>query len=211
MTTTFPIPEKQIQNFYAWVYNGRGLNPKREVRTPAGVVDIVCDDKIVEIKHVDNWIKGLGQLLVYGMYFPRKNRELNLFGVLDNEVKLELIRKHCRAYDIEVVEGCLVYDSLDKLDSSIIDSFLFYDIKNVNWLVDEDGLLLLDKLKSSGGVISSLELKKLFVDKDKRIKLVKHLDCSLKYIVWQDDNSIKLTDRPLPEEYWNYVKRKNKK
>lgn len=71
------------------------FNARIEVRTPAGVVDLVSDDyqMIAEIKRVANWKHALGQILVYSYYFPGKTPFIILFGEADDKY-MDMVREH---------------------------------------------------------------------------------------------------------------------
>ncbi len=52
---------------------------EREVETPSGFVDLVTDQYVIEIKHVNAWKDGT-KVLVYGFYFPGLKPRVHLFG-----------------------------------------------------------------------------------------------------------------------------------
>jgi hypothetical protein len=52
---------------------------EREVETPAGAIDLLTDDEVIEIKHVRNW-KDATKVLVYQTYFPNRKPRVHLFG-----------------------------------------------------------------------------------------------------------------------------------
>lgn len=74
---------------------------KTEVCTPAGRIDILTSTQIVEVKHVKSWKSALGQIEVYGDYYPNHEKRLHLFGPCHFSL-LETIKKHCRKRCIEV-------------------------------------------------------------------------------------------------------------
>jgi hypothetical protein len=67
--------EKEIQERLA-----RELGGKQEVETPAGRIDILTSTCLLEVKLLENWKAGVGQLMVYGQSFPSHSRRLHLFG-----------------------------------------------------------------------------------------------------------------------------------
>eukprot|EP00899_Mesostigma_viride_P008625 jgi/Mesvir1/17764/Mv19001-RA.1 len=78
-----------------------------EVACPCGKVDVVCDDlkTIIEVKDMDRWMYGLGQLQAYGLFFPGYKKRLHLFKTESSSGgvrKLLLIQKVCQIYDIDV-------------------------------------------------------------------------------------------------------------
>jgi len=91
--------EKQIQKILK-----KSLNGKIEVEVPAGYIDILTKKSVVEIKHYDDWICAIGQLMVYSTYYPKKNRTLYLFDVGDKDISI--IEDMCNKYDIQLV----IYD-----------------------------------------------------------------------------------------------------
>eukprot|EP00899_Mesostigma_viride_P005987 jgi/Mesvir1/1538/Mv14521-RA.1 len=81
--------------------------PRIEVSCPCGKVDVVCDQLklIIEVKDMDRWMYGLGQLQAYGLFFPGFQKRLHLFKTESSSggvKKLLLIQKVCHVYDVEV-------------------------------------------------------------------------------------------------------------
>jgi len=56
------------------------FNPLREVKTPAGKIDILTDLEVIEVKHYKNWKHALGQVLAYSTYYPEHTKVIYLFG-----------------------------------------------------------------------------------------------------------------------------------
>lgn len=50
-----------------------------EVETPAGFIDVLTADKIIEVKQEHNWKHALGQIKCYGFYYPTKEKWIYLF------------------------------------------------------------------------------------------------------------------------------------
>jgi len=50
-----------------------------EVETPAGFIDVLTSDKIIEVKQEHNWKHALGQIKCYGFYYPTKEKWIYLF------------------------------------------------------------------------------------------------------------------------------------
>jgi hypothetical protein len=71
-----------------------------EVRTPVGYIDLLTDNKIIEIKHISNWKSALGQVLSYGDFYPEKNKELYLFG--ESACNIDQICRICSKYGVKV-------------------------------------------------------------------------------------------------------------
>ena len=51
-----------------------------EVHCRAGVVDVVTEGEVIEIKRSWNWKGGIGQVLAYSRCFPGKTPRLHLYG-----------------------------------------------------------------------------------------------------------------------------------
>jgi hypothetical protein len=78
----------------------RELNAEIEVETPVGFIDIVSEDKIIEIKEISKWKHAVGQILCYANYI-KKTKEIYLFG--ESDIDRQIIEDNCRRFDISVV------------------------------------------------------------------------------------------------------------
>lgn len=78
---------------------------KREVVTPAGNIDLLTSTHIIEIKAISGWKCAIGQILVYGHYYPSHQKRIHLFGDA-HESFLELVCFHCTPMDIDVTWEC---------------------------------------------------------------------------------------------------------
>ena len=82
------------------------LGGQLEVECPAGYVDLLTPIQIIEIKNINSWKCALGQILVYGSYFPQHQKRIHLFGKKitkdENMNKLRLIQRHCNAHNVIV-------------------------------------------------------------------------------------------------------------
>jgi len=58
----------------------RKLNGKTEVSIPVGRIDILTDTEIIEVKAAKQWKAALGQIIVYGKFYPRHQKRIHLFG-----------------------------------------------------------------------------------------------------------------------------------
>ena len=68
-----------------------------------GKIDLIFENKIIEIKKFSQWKHALGQILVYALNFPSMNRNLILFkGEIDFK-KLDVIKSICESYDVNVL------------------------------------------------------------------------------------------------------------
>lgn len=77
------------------------LHGEIEVKTPIGYIDIMTESEIIEVKRVRKWKWALGQILVYGLYHPDKQKRIHLFGRC-KDTKLQSIKDHCAKFDIVV-------------------------------------------------------------------------------------------------------------
>lgn len=77
------------------------LGGKKEVTTLAGNIDILTSQEVIEVKAVHCWKSALGQVLVYGDYYPSHKKRIHLFGETQ-ESYLEVIRKHCKKRNVFV-------------------------------------------------------------------------------------------------------------
>lgn len=93
--------EKEINNKLVNTMNGIA-----EVKTPVGVIDIMTEDKIIEIKEIKNWKHAVGQILSYSVFID-KTKCIYLFNDSNNEldeiIDVNLIHKVCKEFDIEVI------------------------------------------------------------------------------------------------------------
>lgn len=73
--------EKQVQlSLY------KKLNGKIEVKTPDGFIDILTDTEIIEVKCMKNWKHAVGQILIYGEYYPNHIKRIHLFDIIEDEI-----------------------------------------------------------------------------------------------------------------------------
>jgi hypothetical protein len=78
--TTFDT-ERQIQQLLQEREGGQA-----EVETPAGLVDLVTDEYIIEIKHIIDWTDGL-KVLLFTPYLPGRKPRIHLFGGYTKDVR----------------------------------------------------------------------------------------------------------------------------
>jgi hypothetical protein len=69
-----------------------------EVKCDSGKIDLLTNDKIIEIKEASNWKHAIGQIMIYGLEYPDKQKMIYLFGECDRE----LIKSKCLLLNIEV-------------------------------------------------------------------------------------------------------------
>ena len=72
-----------------------------EFNTKIGRVDILTPDEIIEVKNVNGWKSGIGQLLAYNHYIENHHLRLHLFG--NTTIKqLKKIISVCADFDISI-------------------------------------------------------------------------------------------------------------
>ncbi len=88
--------EKEIQNKLA-----KKLQGKTEIVTLAGNIDILTSTELIEVKNVKDWKNAVGQVLIYGHYYPSHQKRIHLFGNYHSSFK-SLVEDHCRQLNIIV-------------------------------------------------------------------------------------------------------------
>jgi hypothetical protein len=88
--------EKSVQKALAEVLDG-----KTEIETLCGRIDILTPTEIIEVKRVKDWKSALGQIIVYGDYYPSHQKRIHLYGETQ-EAFLSLITKHCERRKVVV-------------------------------------------------------------------------------------------------------------
>lgn len=77
------------------------LGGSKEVSTEAGRIDVLTSLEIIEVKQVNGWKDALGQVLVYGYYYPSHQKRIHLFGECHSSY-LDIIQKHCKEFGVLV-------------------------------------------------------------------------------------------------------------
>lgn len=90
-------PEYEIQQKL-----NKKLNGTCEVSTKLGIIDILTNDKIIEIKNMNHWKSALGQILIYSEFYPDHKKCIHLFGIKNNKDLLEEIKNIYLKYNIEL-------------------------------------------------------------------------------------------------------------
>lgn len=74
-----------------------------EMFTDAGLIDILSlgTNELIEIKEIRQWKSGIGQLFVYGFYYPEYTLRLHLFGEADEEFKAR-VNQHAARLNIKI-------------------------------------------------------------------------------------------------------------
>jgi hypothetical protein len=64
----------------------RRLNGLTEVVTPFGLIDVLTDKQVIEVKEARFWKSALGQVLAYGSFYPERQKRIHLIGKPSDEV-----------------------------------------------------------------------------------------------------------------------------
>jgi hypothetical protein len=70
------------------------LGGEREVVTPAGNIDLLTSTELIEVKEVKGWKCAIGQVEIYGDYYPSHTKRIHLFGAA-HERFLKMVEEHC--------------------------------------------------------------------------------------------------------------------
>lgn len=71
----------------------------KEVVIISGKIDVLTSTQLIEVKHVKAWKEAIGQVLVYGHYYPSHTKRIHFFGTAHSEIR-ELIKSHCDKLNI---------------------------------------------------------------------------------------------------------------
>ncbi|HEY9611251.1 hypothetical protein [Allocoleopsis sp.] len=138
--------------------------------TRIGQIDLLTKKEIIEIKVIDKWKEGVGQLILFGKLYPNHSKRLHLFGNFPTRIKpnlstelltLELIKEFCNDFNIKVIlEGAsqfctfilngseplviwlLVGMILQNRDAPILEKELGINVSERNGIEDKDCMQL---------------------------------------------------------------------
>jgi len=76
-----------------------------EVETPYGYIDLLTEDRLIEVKVFNNWKHALGQVLSYGKFYPERQKTIYLFDYVPEEdyKLLKDIKEFCGTMDVDVM------------------------------------------------------------------------------------------------------------
>lgn len=74
------IPVVKISEKYYQKRLRNNIGGKCEVSCPSGRIDLLTDVELIEIKHYSLWKAAVGQVLIYGLYYPNHRKRIHLFG-----------------------------------------------------------------------------------------------------------------------------------
>jgi hypothetical protein len=111
-----------------------------EVRCPAGVIDVLTDTEVIEVKQVRAWKGALGQVLVYGDSYPNRQKRLHLFSKSDIAQETRtLIEHHLHRFHVVPTFEEFVCGT-DRQSARVLRNFC------IDEFVSEDGYVLVGKL-----------------------------------------------------------------
>lgn len=93
-----------------------GVKTMTEVLTPAGSIDVLSENEVIEVKHYRSWKSGVGQVMAYGHYHPSHKKRLHLFaqkGDTRASKYLQLATPMCSANGIDVTFEEVWYTKYD--------------------------------------------------------------------------------------------------
>lgn len=82
-------------------YLAATLPGQREVPTPTGFIDVLTSEQIIEVKYFQYWKHAIGQVQMYGLYYPLHEKRVHLYGALD-EQKLGQITKWSKQVGVTI-------------------------------------------------------------------------------------------------------------
>lgn len=80
----------------------------------AGVVDLVSDTEIIEIKLWSNYFKAIGQIMLYGLSFPDKQKRIHFYGNQPSKAIVDEIMKFGKNNNV-----LITYDLEANLDANL--------------------------------------------------------------------------------------------
>lgn len=81
-----------------------------EAKCICGPIDLLTDRELIEVKRIDDWKTGLGQVIAKGLEYPQHRRHLYLFG--QSHGALRNAKATCKSLDITI--------SFEKVDLTAI-------------------------------------------------------------------------------------------
>jgi len=86
------------------------LGGRMEVTTPSGQIDLLTDEFLIEVKNISEWKRGVGQVVVYSVYYPDHKKRIHLFGQVHSRT-LAHIEGVCSQLDIAVTAEIVCLNS----------------------------------------------------------------------------------------------------
>ncbi|NJO64603.1 MAG: hypothetical protein HC836_42620 [Richelia sp. RM2_1_2] len=88
--------KRLVKHSEAWYVKRlqKELGGQKEVPTPAGNIDLLTSEQLIEVKEINAWKCAVGQVEVYGDYYPSHQKRIHLFGKC-HEKFLDIVCLHC--------------------------------------------------------------------------------------------------------------------
>lgn len=84
------------------------LGGAREVKCPAGYIDLLTDKEVIEVKYSQGWKGAIGQAIAYSVYYPAKSPAIALIGEPDLACKHVCEALGLGLYQLSELNGELV-------------------------------------------------------------------------------------------------------
>lgn len=95
-----------------------------EVWTPSGVIDVLTDKEVIEVKYYRKWQRGMGQVLAYGSHYPERAKRLHLFAHKGDE-RLDHFftqaKSVCEEYGVQVTREDPIVEDESKRPREAVD------------------------------------------------------------------------------------------
>lgn len=83
-------------------YVAQELGGQTEVKTPAGFIDVLTKDMVIEVKAIKLWKAAIGQVFVYQTFYPRRKPAIALFDYQTSSIPTSLVDEVCKKLGIKV-------------------------------------------------------------------------------------------------------------
>lgn len=76
---------------------------QKEVLTPLGKIDVLTPNYLIEVKHIRDCVKAIGQVIAYGSYFPKHDKLILVFGIETDSDKKKYREFECVCREQNIV------------------------------------------------------------------------------------------------------------
>lgn len=83
-------------------YVAQELGGQTEVKTPAGFIDVLTKNMVIEVKAIKLWKAAIGQVFVYQTFYPRRKPAIALFDYQTSSIPTSLVDEVCKKLGIKV-------------------------------------------------------------------------------------------------------------
>lgn len=102
-----------------------------EVWTPSGVIDVLTDEEVIEVKYYRKWQRGMGQVLAYGSHYPERAKRLHLFAHKGDERVDHFVTQAkfvCQEYGVHVTREEPIVEDEAKRSREAVDHLVNNEI-----------------------------------------------------------------------------------